>query len=165
MRADGTIYFTDPTYGLGSAPSEVGFTGLYRIDRSGVLHLEAKIDGQPNGVGFAPGERTLFVAATTANRLLAYTVASDESLTSGKTFANVDAPDGFALDQAGNLYVAGLVGGHGALVVIDAAGRTLGAVPLDQQPTHCAFGGSDRRTLFVTARTALDRISVPIAGR
>lgn len=165
VRSDGTIYFTDPTYGLGSTPSELGFTGLYRIDPAGVLRLEAQVDGQPNGLDFAPGEQTLYVAATDANQILKLTVAPSGALSDPRKLADVQAPDGLAVDRAGNLYVAALAGGSGAVVVITATGETLGAIPLAQHPTNCGFGGADAKTLYVTARTALVRISVPIPGR
>ncbi len=164
VRTDGTIYFTDPTYGLGSTPSDLGFTGLYRIDTAGALHLEAVVDGQPNGVALAPDEKTLYVAATTANRILSFAVATDGTLSGQATFADVEAPDGFAVDQAGNLYVAAYPAGQGAIVVLTSAAKALGSIPLGQQPTNCGFGGADGKTLYVTARTALYRVAVPIPG-
>ena len=164
VRADGTIYFTDPTYGLGSAPSDLGFTGLYRVDPADGLHLEAQIDGQPNGVALAPDEKKLYVAATTANRLLSFAVAVDGTLSQQAEFAEVQAPDGLAVDQAGNLYVAGQVDGQGALVVVTSAGKVLGSIEIPEGPTNCGFGEAGGKTLFVTARTALYRIPVPIPG-
>jgi gluconolactonase len=165
VRPDGTIYFTDPTYGLGPAPSALGFTGLYRIDPAGALHLEAKMDGQPNGVDLAPGEAELYVAATTAGCVHRFAVAADGALSGPTKLADVDAPDGLAVDAGGNLYVAALEGGQGAVVVLDAKGTRLGAVKLATQPTNVAFGGAGARTLFVTARPAIYSIAVPFPGR
>ena len=99
---------------------------LYRIDPAGALHLEAKIDGQPNGVDLMPGEHTLVLAATTANRLTTFTVGADGALSAEAPFAAVDAPDGLAVDAGGNVYVAATVSGKGAIVVIDSKGQTLG---------------------------------------
>ena len=161
---DGSIWFTDPTYGLGSTTSDLGYTGVYRIDVAGALHLEAKVDGQPNGVAFAPGEKTLYVAATTANQLLSFAVATDGTLSGQATFASVQAPDGFAVDQAGNLYVAGQIEGQGALVVLGPTGNLLGSFPMPEGPTNCGFGGNEAKDLYVTARTALYRVTVPIPG-
>ena len=102
--------------------------------------------------------------ATTANRILAFSVGVDGARTGQSEFATVQAPDGLAVDQGGNLYVAALVSGNGAVVVLSAAGRTIGSIPLTESPTNCAFGGHDYKTLFVTARTALYAASVPIPG-
>ncbi|MFZ4579660.1 MAG: SMP-30/gluconolactonase/LRE family protein [Myxococcota bacterium] len=165
VGGDGTIYFSDPTYGLGNQPSDLGFTGVYRLAPGGALSLEAKVEGQPNGVTLAPGGKVLYVAATTANQVLAFDVAGNGALSSSRTFQKVDAPDGMAVDQAGNLFVAALDQGHGAVVVLDPTGKRLGAIPLGHQPTNCGFGGTDRKTLHVTARTALYRIAVPIPGK
>ncbi len=164
LRADGTVYFTDPTYGLGATPSELGFTGLYRISPAGALSLEARVEGAPNGVALAPEEDTLYVAATVAGRVLAFDVSTSGATSNPRTFASVDAPDGLAVDAGGNLYVAALDGGRGDVVVLDREGHRLGAIALDHQPTNCAFGGADGRTLFVTARQALYRVAVPIPG-
>ena len=112
-----------------------------------------------------PGEHTLVLAATTANRLTTFTVGADGALSAEEPFAAVDAPDGLAVDAGGNVYVAATVSGKGAIVVIDSKGKTLGAVPLDAQPTNCAFGGQGKKTLFVTARTSLYTLAVPIPGR
>ena len=164
VRSDGTIYFSDPTYGLGSTPSDLGFTGLYRIDLTGALHLEATLDGQPNGVALAPDEKTLYVAATTANLLHRFTVAADGSLSGQEVFADVDAPDGLAVDLAGNLYVAGQANGQGAVVVLRSTGEVVGSIPVPEGPTNCGFGGAEKKDLYVTARTAVVRVSVPIPG-
>jgi len=68
------------------------------------------------------------------------------------------------VDQAGNLYVAAYPAGQGAIVVLTSAAKALGSIPLGQQPTNCGFGGADGKTLYVTARTALYRVAVPIPG-
>ena len=164
VAADGTIYFSDPTYGLGNTPSELGFTGLYRIAPDGTLSLEAKIDGQPNGVALSPDAKTLYVAATTANQLLTFSIGVGGVLSNQQVLHAVDAPDGMAVDQAGNLYIAALDGAKGAVVVLDKLGKKIGTIPLAQQPTNCGFGGADHKTLFITARTALYRVDVPIPG-
>lgn len=165
VRSDGTIYFTDPNYGLGGRPSEIGYMGLYRVDPGGTVHLEARIDGTPNGVALAPGEKMLWVAATTASQILGFDVAADGATSNQRALRQpVESPDGLAVDQGGNLYIAGLSGGRGAIIILDGGGTKLGEILLDHQPTNCGFGGAGGKTLYVTARAALYRIEVPIPG-
>jgi len=160
VRSDGTLYFTDPTFGLGADTSELGFMGLYRVDPQGALALEAKIDGSPNGVDLSPDEKTLYVAATFKDHLLAFDVAPGGATSNQRVFAQVSQPDGMAVDKDGTLYVASNDPKEPAVVVLSAAGTRVGAVPLSHGPTNCGVGGPDGMTLFITARTVLYRLSL-----
>ena len=164
VAGDGTIYFSDPTYGLGNTPSDLGFTGVYRLTPSGTLALDAQLDGQPNGLGLTPDGKSLLVALTTANKIVAFDVGKSGQLGKQHSFFTMEAPDGMAMDQAGNVYVAGLEGGKGAVVVLNPIGKRIGSILLAHQPTNCGFGGVDGKTLFVTAREAVYRIDTPIPG-
>ena len=88
-----------------------------------------------------------------------YAVAPDGALTDGRVFFDVRA-DGLAVDRDGNLYVAG----PRAAMVISASGRHLGTLRLPEQPTNFAWGDADRRTLYITAATAVYRIRLEIPG-
>ena len=164
VAADGTVYFTDPTYGLGNKASDLGFTGVYRITPGGSLALDAQLDGQPNGIAVSPDGKSVLVALTTANKIVAFDVGKSGQLGKQHSFFSTTAPDGMAVDQAGNVYVAGLENGQGAVVVLNPIGKRLGGIALAHQPTNCGFGGADGKTLFVTAREAVYRIQTPIAG-
>jgi gluconolactonase len=161
VRSDGTIYFTDPTFGLGSATSELGFMGLYRVDPQGGLTLEAKIDGSPNGVDLSPDEKTLYVTVTFKDQLLAFDVASGGGTSNQRVVAQVSQPDGMAVARDGTLYVASNDAKKPAVVVLSAGGIRLGAMPIGQGPTNCGLGGPDGKTLFITARKALYTLTVP----
>ena len=159
-RNDGTIYFTDPTYGLGNRTPGVDFMGTYRISKSGEVILEGKFDKSPNGLVFSPDQKTLYLALTTGNQVMAFDVAEDGLLQGGRVFVTVPQPDGMTIDRIGNLYVAGLEG----IYIFSPAGNQLSLIKTGRQPTNCEFGGVNYSTLFITAREALYSIELPIAG-
>lgn len=163
-RSDGVIYFTDPTFGLAASTwpagtAELSFQGVYRITTDGVLHLEDQTTPAPNGVNLSPDEHTLYVSYTGTGEIAAFTVAADGSLSDRRVFATgVTVADSMCVDSEGNLYVASFNG----ITVIDTSGTKLGVIPVGQVPTNASFGGSDQRTLFITARKGL--VGVPTAG-
>jgi gluconolactonase len=162
----GSIFFTDPTYGtdpaFGGSPPVLGFQGLYRIDPDGDLSL---VDGglvQPNGVVIAPDGDTLYVADTPTNDVLAYPLADDGSPGDGAVLFEVEGGgDGMTVDEDGNLYVASAAGVE--VWQPDGAARW-GIIPMPDVPTNCAFGGDDRRDLYVTLPTQLVRVRLAVPG-
>jgi len=160
VRSDGTIYFTDPTFGLDRRTQGVDFTGLYRLDADETLVLEGEFDNAPNGVALAPDEKILYLALTFANEILAFDVGIDGATSNQRKFATAQHPDGMAVDMAGNLYIAGREG----VEVWTPDGTELGIIGLKHQPTNCAFGGTDGKILFITARQGLYRVDVLIPG-
>ncbi len=160
VRSDGTIYFTDPPYGLGGRFPELDFMGLFRIDPQGSLHLAGKFYDYPNGVLFSPDEKTLYLALTEVDEVLKFRVAPDGSIDQGRKFADVPYPDGMAADLAGNLYITAVEG----IEVFQPDGIHLGTIVTPRQPANCTLGGKDGKTLFITARDSLYRVQVPIPG-
>jgi gluconolactonase len=160
VRSNGAIYFTDPTYGLEKRQQGVDFMGLYRLNQSGEVVLEGKFDKSPNGLVFSLDQKTLYLALTTGNQVMAFDVSEEGSLYGGRTFVTVDQPDGMTIDRAGNVYIAGL----GGLYIFSPSGVQLGLIKTGYQPTNCEFGGVNRTTLFITAREALYSIDMSIAG-
>ena len=169
VRSDGAIYFTDPPYGLprqGQDPAkELPFSGIYRV-ANGKVQLLAQDLPFPNGLGFSPDERTLYVAnSDPARRIwMRYAVNRDGTLGPGTVHydATADAargiPDGMKVDNAGNLVATG----PGGVFFISPEGKLLGRIEMTEQPANVAFGGDDGRTLYVTARTSIYR--VPLVG-
>lgn len=160
VRSDNTIYFTDPPYGLGRRPPELPFMGLYRVDPSGKLHLEGEYDQYPNGLAFSPDEKTLYLALTEGDEVVAMDVADDGSTSRVRSFARVPYPDGMAVDLAGNIYVAGEDG----VAVLTPDGTRLGTIITQRMPANCTFAGPEGNWLIITARDQLYRVLVPIPG-
>ncbi|HYN97487.1 MAG TPA: SMP-30/gluconolactonase/LRE family protein [Pilimelia sp.] len=152
VRADGTVYFTDPSFQRGNRADEQGRrTGVYRV-KDGVVSLVDGTLAQPNGIVLSPDERTLYVGGGGSNAIYAYPVAADGSTGARRTFASVRSPDGATVDCAGNIYWASY--NDGRVHVFDPAGRVLGTIAAGRNATNAAFGGADGRTLYVTAGTA-----------
>lgn len=177
VRADGVIYFTDPTFGS----NEQGFPeltlplagaqGVYRLTTDGVLHLEDSTVEGPNGVNLSPDQKTLYVAYTLSGIVAKFDVAADGSLSNKTIFAqglavtsDAGTPtldDSMCVDSGGNVYVATSTG----LSVFDAAGTHLGTISVGGLlVTNCAFGGADQKTLFITARTLATLKGAPPLG-
>jgi gluconolactonase len=143
LRSDGTIYFTDPSY---QAP-EARASRVYRVlpDRRSVEIIDAALD-QPNGIALSLDERTLWVGSETG--LFRFALAPDGSVSGSRTPvpAISGGVDGLGRDCAGDLYVTG----DDRVVVLDPSERVIGVLTVPGA-TNVAFGGSDRRTLYVTA--------------
>ncbi len=160
VRADGNIYFTDPTYGLENRPVGVDFTGLYRINLAGDLILEGKFDKSPNGVVISPDQKTLYLALTSGNQVIAFDVDGNGDIKNGRLFASLPQPDGMTVDVAGNVYVAGLDG----IYIFSQQGTQMVKIKTNRQPTNCEFGGPGNRSLFITAREEFYSVECPLSG-
>jgi gluconolactonase len=166
VRSDGTIYFTDPPYGIPEGQKkELPFQGVYKIAPDGKLSLLVQDFDRPNGIGLSPDEKTLYVDDTGRMHVRAFDVAADGTISNGRVLAELKsprpgAPDGLKVDRQGNLYVTGA----GGVWVFDKAGKHLGTIVMSELPANCAWGDEDFRTLYVTARTGLYKIRLKIPG-
>ena len=172
VRADGTIWFTDPTYGRidptgdGRAP-ELEFRGVYRLDPGdGSLTCLARDFEMPNGLAFTPDQTALYVADTPRLHIRRFAIESDGSLSGGEVFAESKgegrgAPDGLKTDSAGNVFCAGQGGVH---VYHPDDGASLGVIETPEFCANFTWGGDDFRTFFLTASTALHKVRVKIPG-
>ncbi|MFF5125233.1 SMP-30/gluconolactonase/LRE family protein [Dactylosporangium aurantiacum] len=152
LAADGTVYFTDPTYQRGNRPDAMGgMTGVFRV-RNGQVEL---VDGslrQPNGIALSPDGRTLYVAAMGTNQIYKYPIGTDGSIGTRGVFTSLNGPDGVTIDCAGNLYWAS--NSEGTVHVYTPGGQQLGVITVGRSTTNAAFGGPDGKTLFITSGTA-----------
>jgi len=167
VRSDGTIYFTDPPYGLLKPEDrELPFQGVYRITLAGNLNLEVRDFEKPNGLAFSPDEKTLYIDDSAKRHIRAFDVAPDGRLSNSRIFANMDdpqgvgSPDGMKLDVTGNIYCTG----PSAIWLFDPSGKLLGKLRPPEKPSNLAWGDTDWKTLYVTARTSVYRIRVNIRG-
>jgi sugar lactone lactonase YvrE len=167
-RSDGVIYFTDPTFASNSQGFPTltlpmsGAQGVYRLTTDGVLHLEDSTTSGPNGVNLSPDEKTLYVSYSVTGQVSKFDVAADGALSNKTPFATgATVADSMCVDAGGNVYVGTLSG----LAVYDPAGKHLGTISVGGLVvTNCAFGGTDQKTLFITARTQATLSGAPPAG-
>jgi gluconolactonase len=168
VARDGTLLFTDPTYGRRAAPTGLerplvlDFRGLYRLDpATRALSLLARDFEQPNGLCLGLDERTLYVADTTRRHIRRFRFGAGGSLDDGPVFAESPAPDGLKIDSEGNVYA----GGPGGVHVYDRAdGTHLGVIGTGAFCANFAWGGDDLRTLYLTSSTKLLRVRVEVPG-
>jgi gluconolactonase len=149
VRADGVVYFTDPNFQRGRRADQMGGrTGVFRVVNGQVTLVDNTVR-QPNGIALSPDGRTLYVGAYSENRIYAYAVAPDGSTGARTVFATISGPDGVTVDCAGNVYWVSH--GEGRVHVYSPAGAELGTISTGAEATNAAFGGPDRRTLYITA--------------
>ena len=171
-RSDGTLYFTDPPFGLPDAFDDPGkelpYSGVFRVTPAGELSLERmELDG-PNGLAFSPDERYLYVGNWDPERkvVMRYGVGEDGELVNGTVFCDLtgepgeDAIDGVKVDESGNVYVCG----PGGVWIVSPEGERLGLLRLPEDPHNLAWGGADGRTLYVTALTSVYRMRLTTRG-
>lgn len=177
VRSDGSIWFTDPSYGIDSdyeghaSPHEQGGCHVWRLDpASGALQAVATDCEQPNGIAFSPDERLLYVADTGATHraggprhIRRFRVDDDgRSVGGGEVFAEctVGLFDGFRVDTQGNLWVGAGDGVH----CYARDGVLIGKVRVPEVVANVCFGGIKRNRLFICATTSLYSIYVNAAG-
>jgi gluconolactonase len=171
MKSDGTIWFTDPDYGILTdyeghrATSEIGACHVFRLDpRTGELERMTGDDyHKPNGIAFSPDENRLYVADTgRPNCIRVHDVIDGRRIGPGKVFAEVrpGGADGFRFDEDGNLWTSA---GDGVQVYA-TDGVLLGKIRIPEAVSNLAFGGASKNRLFITATTSLYSIYVAPRG-
>lgn len=173
LSKTGHVYFTD----IGTRPSPenpnppAAKPGVFHISPAGVLKKIAADIERPNGVILSIDEKTLYVANTAGEHILAYDVASDGSLSNKRHFAELagwsetengwsSGADGLAVDAENRLYVASNAG----VEIFDTNGKALGVIPVPKKPQNLAFAGKDKKTLYVVGRGAAYKINLKTSG-
>lgn len=161
VSATGALYFTDPGYGISAPDYELEHHSVYRWDGETLTEVWAgSREQRPNGVGLSPDDAILYLADTADGVLRAFDVQPDGSLANEREFAEAPMADGLTLDEDGNIYVTTSAG----VAVFAPDGSSWGTISVPMIPANCGFGGADRRTLFITARTGLYAVQLGIPG-
>ena len=173
-KSNGDLYFTDPPYGLlkqnADPAKELTVNGVYRLRKTGEVDLLVANLTFPNGLAFAPGEKTLYVAVSDPKHAvwMAYDVLADGTLGEGRIFFDATAmvegrkglPDGMKVDLAGNLFATG----PGGVFVFSPSGQHLGTIATDEPTANCGWGG-DGSVLYITANDKLCRLKTVTHGK
>ncbi len=182
-RSDGSLYFTDPPYGLptqqdNDPAKQLKINGVFRIPHaltqapgseapSDELQLLVSNLPRPNGIAFSPDEKYLYVDNSQPKKLwMRYRVKPDGSLTDPKVLYDDTAdtrpgnPDGMKVDSQGNIYSAG----PGGVWIFSPEGKHLATIPFQERVANVAWGGDDRKTLYICASNSIYRIHLNIPG-
>ncbi len=170
-KSDGSLYFTDPPFGLPNVfddpRKELPYSGVYRVVDGKVQLVASDLDA-PNGLAFSPDERALYVDNWNEKKkvVMRYEVKPDGTLANGTVFFDMTfvpgetALDGLKVDRAGNVYVCG----PGGIWVLSPEGTHLGTIVPPEEPHNLAWGDDDGQTLYVTALSSIYRIRMNVAG-
>jgi gluconolactonase len=182
-KSDGSLYFTDPPYGLPTQDDtdpikELKVNGVYRIPKAfdqtpgaaparDRLQLVATDLPRPNGIAFSPDEKYLYVDNSQPKKLwMRYRVKADGGLRDAKVFYDATsdtrpgAPDGMKVDTQGNVYSTG----PGGVWIFSPEGKALGVILLPERGANVNWGGTDRKTLYITASSSIYRVTLKVPG-
>ena len=175
VAADGSIIFTDPTYGRMPGfglerEQDLDFQGVYRLPADGG-DLQLLIDdfAQPNGLCFTPDESQLYINDTVHAHIRVFDVGPDHALSNGRVFAegigtgdlaSGELVDGMKLDERGNVYVTGPKG----VWIFAPDGEHLGVIEVPENVGNVNWGGDDWSTLYIPASTSVYRVQMKVAG-
>ena len=178
VKSDGSIWFTDPPYGIVSnreghqAKSELDSNYVFRFDpTTKSLRIVSDLLEEPNGLAFSPDESTLYVSDTSAamrtdssgnHHIMAFDVLGGQDLSRPRVFATIERglSDGFRLDQHGFLYTSSL----DAVLVYHPDSTLLATIPVPEKIGNLTFGGEARNELYICASTSLYKIELSTRG-
>ena len=176
LKSDGTIYFTDPPYGLpgffNDKRKELDYSGVFMI-KDNEVKLVSKDLGGPNGLAFSPDEKFFYVTNWDirdihhTKTIWRYEVRPDGTLANGKIFFDFnftedeEALDGLKIDREGNLFVSA----PGGIWIISPDAKLLGKIVTPERPANLAWGDADAKTLYLTAHTSLYKVRVNTGGK
>ena len=176
VKSDGSIWFTDPTYGIDSnyegieAPAELDGSHVYRVDPdTGAVSKVLDDFVRPNGIAFSPDERLLYVADTGATHqpggprhIRRFALDANGTLSGGDVFASLEDTmfDGFRIDEAGRIWTSAGPAVH----CYEPDGQLTGKIVIGETVSNLVFGGPKRNRLYITATTSLYSVLVAVNG-
>lgn len=181
VKSDGSIWFTDPSYGIDSnvegyqAKSAIGSNNVYRVDLDGTVHCVADDFVKPNGLAFSPDESKLYIADSGAARGAGFNELDynlphhlrefdvvDNELINGRVLTTIDAgvPDGLRVDIHGYLWCSAADG----IRCLSATGELIGKILLPKAVSNCCFGGEAGSDLFIAASDCVYRVRTSRLG-
>ncbi len=175
VKSDGSVWFSDPTYGIDSdyegdkAESEIGGSHVYRLDPAGTLTIASDDHIKPNGLAFSPDEKRLYIVDTGRTHgahhpahMRVFDVADDGALSGGRVFADCTNGlfDGFRLDTAGRIWTSAADGVH----CYDPDGMLIGKVRVPETVANVCFGGPKRNRLYICGTTSLYAVFLFVNG-
>lgn len=155
VKSDGTVWFTDPHYGLGKNKREIEGNYVYRFDpKTKQVTAVVKDFDMPNGIAFSPDEKKLYVADSgKPHHIRVFDVQKNGTLANGKIFCVIDkgVPDGIRCDKRGRVWSSAEDG----VQIFAPDGSLIGKILVPETPANLCFGGKDGKTVFITARSSL----------
>jgi gluconolactonase len=160
---EGGVYFTDPHFGAANPLPQGGTCVYYWTEAKGLRRVTDNLPA-PNGVMLSPDEKTLYVFPSGSSTMLAYPIQSPGELGEKREFYSLrpggNGADGATIDSKGNIYITS----HLGVEVVAPNGKHLGIIECPEKPANVTFGGTDLKTLYITARTSLYAAPMQVAG-
>lgn len=166
VASDGTIYFTDPAFGVSEEEQELMFSGVYMLKEGEALELLFDGFETPNGIVINGDESKVYVNDTSSGDIMIFDVAADGTFESPESFASVGAStdsgaaDGMVVDENGRLYTTG----PGGIFVFSPEGDQVEKIDLPDRATNMAWGGEEDKTLYITTPSAIYRLEMNVKG-
>lgn len=161
LHKDGSIWFTDPSYGLGGKAGELDGKWVFRLDpvtkKTSVIY---KGFDMPNGIVFSPDYKTIYISDTGKDGVIRAFAVKGETIAEKPLFEISIRCDGMCVDTDGNIYTTASGGIH----VFDKDGEKIGLIEVPEQPANVCFGGEKFDTLFITARKSLYSVKTNKTG-
>ena len=159
LHSDGSVFFTDPPYGLmdQGGTSELGYNGIFRLSPSGEVQLLDSTLDRPNGIAFSPDETKLYVTDSETRRIYVWDVVDDTVISNKQQLAFMQPSgyaDGMKVDPEGYLYVTGPIG----IWIFHPDGTVIDTIPVPGQTSNCAWGDDGFQALYVTSGNAVHKI-------
>jgi len=161
VRRDGNAYFVDPAFGNQQDAKELDFNGVYRLNTRGDLEAIARWQTRPNGVALSPNGRMLYVSDADARAVHAFDLDRGGAASNDRVILEhiAGVPAGLGVDEKGNLYVAAR-----KVFIYTPKGELIRDISFAETPSSLAFGDPDFQSLYVTARSLVYRVRLPVKG-